>query len=227
MIQLSAARVDRLLFGHATPSGAAPEIVADPDEGLWHFVLVPSLLRLPFADGRFELVRIAFQKDRVDAADWPALLREARRVIAPGGWIECLEFGALTGGGLALTLINKWERELLIQQGCDPDIAPRLPDALIAAGLDAVRAEVTPLPLYARGETASLFFQMSYFVRLSVLQDAVVAAEITSRAEYNKKVWAAYVETAVPNTVTWPLHVAIGQRPEDGDDDGVEPPSDR
>jgi SAM-dependent methyltransferase len=236
MIQLSASRADRLLFGHATPSGAALVDVDDADEAhdmrtpraerLWRFVLVSSLMRLPFADGRFDLVRIAFQKNRVDAADWPALLREARRVTAPGGWIECLEFGVLTGGGPALTLMNKWEWELLIRQGCDPDIAPRLPDALIGTGLDTVHAEVTPLPLYARGETASLFFQMSYFVRLSVLQDAVVAAEITSRAEYNKKVWAAYVETAVPNTVTWPLHVAIGQRPEVGEDDGAEPPAD-
>lgn len=55
--------------------------------------------RLPFADGTFDLYTIAFGLRNVTDVD--AALREARRVLKPGGRFLCLEFSRVTNAPLA------------------------------------------------------------------------------------------------------------------------------
>lgn len=57
--------------------------------------LVADALNLPFADGEFDVVTVAFGLRNM--ADYPAALREMRRVIKPGGRLLILDFSLPTG----------------------------------------------------------------------------------------------------------------------------------
>jgi demethylmenaquinone methyltransferase/2-methoxy-6-polyprenyl-1,4-benzoquinol methylase len=66
------------------------------DGMLW---AVADAERLPFPAARFDLVTIAFGIRNV--TDIAAVLKDARRVLRPGGRFFCLEFSRLEVGGLA------------------------------------------------------------------------------------------------------------------------------
>jgi demethylmenaquinone methyltransferase/2-methoxy-6-polyprenyl-1,4-benzoquinol methylase len=56
---------------------------------------VADALQLPFADGSFEAVTVAFGLRNM--ADWGAALAEMARVIAPGGHLLVLDFSLPRG----------------------------------------------------------------------------------------------------------------------------------
>ncbi len=66
--------------------------------------------KLPFADGAVDAYTIAFGIRNV--TDIPAALREARRVLRPGGHFLCLEFSRVTQPGLA-GLYDLYSRSIL------------------------------------------------------------------------------------------------------------------
>lgn len=70
------------MLAHAAHRGVAHTLVADA-------------LRLPFADGAFDAVTVAFGLRNM--ADYPAALREMGRVLKPGGHLLILDF-SLPGG---------------------------------------------------------------------------------------------------------------------------------
>ena len=67
---------------HASGRGIAKTVVADA-------------LALPFADGEFDVVTVAFGLRNM--ADYPAALREMRRVLEPGGRLVILDFSIPSG----------------------------------------------------------------------------------------------------------------------------------
>jgi demethylmenaquinone methyltransferase/2-methoxy-6-polyprenyl-1,4-benzoquinol methylase len=70
------------MLAHAASRGIAKTLVADA-------------LNLPFPDGSFDVVTVAFGLRNM--ADYPAALREMRRVLKPGGRLLILDF-SLPGG---------------------------------------------------------------------------------------------------------------------------------
>lgn len=70
------------MLAHATSRGVARTVVADA-------------LSLPFPDESFDVVTVAFGLRNM--ADYPAALREMRRVLMPGGTLMILDF-SLPGG---------------------------------------------------------------------------------------------------------------------------------
>ncbi|KAJ1551092.1 hypothetical protein HK405_015191, partial [Cladochytrium tenue] len=46
---------------------------------------------LPFSDATFDLVRQSAMVVTIQRRDWPAAVREMRRVVRPGGYVEMLE----------------------------------------------------------------------------------------------------------------------------------------
>ena len=66
----------------AARRGVVPTVVADA-------------LALPFADGHFDAVTVAFGLRNM--ADWGAALREMRRVLRPGGHLLVLDFSLPSG----------------------------------------------------------------------------------------------------------------------------------
>ena len=70
------------MLAHAASRGIAKTIVADA-------------LQLPFSDGEFDVVTVAFGLRNM--ADYPAALREMHRVLKPGGRLVILDFSLPNG----------------------------------------------------------------------------------------------------------------------------------
>lgn len=70
------------MLAHAADRGVAITVVADA-------------LQLPFPDGAFDVVTVAFGLRNM--ADYPAALREMHRVLRPGGRLLILDFSIPTG----------------------------------------------------------------------------------------------------------------------------------
>lgn len=70
------------MLAHAASRGMARTVVADA-------------LHLPFSDGEFDVVTVAFGLRNM--ADYPAALREMHRVLQPGGRLLILDFSLPTG----------------------------------------------------------------------------------------------------------------------------------
>jgi demethylmenaquinone methyltransferase / 2-methoxy-6-polyprenyl-1,4-benzoquinol methylase len=70
------------MLAHAASRGIAKTIVADA-------------LHLPFADSEFDVVTVAFGLRNM--ADYPAALRQMRRVLKPGGRLVILDFSLPDG----------------------------------------------------------------------------------------------------------------------------------
>ncbi len=70
------------MLAHAASRGVAKTLVADA-------------LKLPFPDGDFDVVTVAFGLRNM--ADYPAALREMQRILKPGGHLVILDF-SLPGG---------------------------------------------------------------------------------------------------------------------------------
>jgi demethylmenaquinone methyltransferase/2-methoxy-6-polyprenyl-1,4-benzoquinol methylase len=67
----------------------APMLVRARRRGLEHLVVADGM-RLPFADGAFDVVTIGFGLRNM--ADWEAAVREMARVLRPGGHLVVLDF---------------------------------------------------------------------------------------------------------------------------------------
>jgi demethylmenaquinone methyltransferase/2-methoxy-6-polyprenyl-1,4-benzoquinol methylase len=70
------------MLAHAASRGVARTMVADA-------------LQLPFPDARFDVVTVAFGLRNM--ADYPAALREMRRILRPGGSLFILDFSLPAG----------------------------------------------------------------------------------------------------------------------------------
>ena len=70
------------MLAHAASRGIAKTVVADA-------------LKLPFPDGEFDVVTVAFGLRNM--ADYPAALREMHRVLKPGGRLVILDFSLPSG----------------------------------------------------------------------------------------------------------------------------------
>ena len=77
-------------------------------------VLLADAERLPVADGRFDRVSIAFGLR--NCTDKDAVLREARRVLKPGGRFLCLEFSRLKVAAFA-PVYDAWSFQVLPRMG--------------------------------------------------------------------------------------------------------------
>ena len=93
--------------------------------------------RLPFADGSFDVV--AFSSVLHHLPDRPAALREARRVLRPGGWVFAFDPNLLHP---AMALFRHPASPLYSSAGVSPDERPLLPrrlrDEFRAAGFALV-----------------------------------------------------------------------------------------
>jgi SAM-dependent methyltransferase len=125
-------------------------------------------LALPFAAGSFDAVYLVWVLEHVGGAAAVPLLREARRVLRPGGRLWCTE---VFNAGLhcvpeAPSLMAYWRafNDLQRELGGDPDVGIRLANLALAAGLRVEALDDVSAQLDARvgAEAARLEFMRSW-----------------------------------------------------------------
>jgi len=73
---------------------------------------------LPFADGSFDRVLSSFMFHHLESEQKPAVLREVRRVLRPGGRLHLLDFGG-AGHGIGAFLARLVHREESLRANTD------------------------------------------------------------------------------------------------------------
>jgi len=104
---------------------------------------------LPFADASFDRVVSSFMFHHLETAQKPAVLREVRRVLRPGGSFHMVDFGG-AGHGLGALLARLVHREESLRASCDDGLT-----ALMRAAGFADAAETA--------QRGSLFGSLSYY----------------------------------------------------------------
>lgn len=169
---------------------------------------------LPFATGTFDYTSLRWLASTLPATQWPRLLAEAVRVTAPGGWVELAEAGLPREGGPAIEQLVRWSEELAARAGIDLRAGERLGEKLRAAGLQQVTVTERVLPVGGRPRgkrgKASALARANYLPLLDRLRRPLVAASITSPAEYERITSAALSEMRAK--LLQPFYLAYGQR---------------
>ncbi len=117
-------------------------------------LLVANAEQLPLPDRCVDRVSIAFGLR--NCTDKPAVLREARRVLKPGGRFLCLEFSRVTVAALA-PVYDAWSFQVL----------PRL-GQLVAKDADSYRYLAESIRTFPDQETLAQMFRTAGFGRVTV-----------------------------------------------------------
>ena len=83
---------------------------------------------LPFADASFDRVLSSFMFHHLETAQKPAVLREVRRVLRPGGSLHLVDFGG-AGHGLGAFLARLVHREESLHANTDDALTALMRDA--------------------------------------------------------------------------------------------------
>jgi demethylmenaquinone methyltransferase/2-methoxy-6-polyprenyl-1,4-benzoquinol methylase len=116
--------------------------------------LVADAERLPLPDRCFDRVSMAFGLR--NCTDKDAVLREARRVLKPGGRFLCLEFSRLTVEGLT-SLYDAWSFQVLPALG-----------RLVAGDADSYQYLAESIRTFPDQETLAAMMAVAGFSRISV-----------------------------------------------------------
>ncbi|KAG2204030.1 hypothetical protein INT47_007024 [Mucor saturninus] len=81
------------------------------------------LKRLPFSDNTFDFVNMRLFIIALKKEEWPILLKEAYRVMKPGGYMQMVECGMLERGNEFVRQSGTIFREMIETLGQDPYVA--------------------------------------------------------------------------------------------------------
>ena len=137
----------RTLWREANPARLVgldpdPEMLAQADAKLRASGVAAELLRgwaqaLPFPDGAFDVVLSSLMFHHLDAPTKRAALREWRRVLAPGGALVLVDFGAPRSALLRALL---WPARLGLFEHVAENLRGRIPMLLEEAGFSSEEA---------------------------------------------------------------------------------------
>ncbi|KAI8093218.1 S-adenosyl-L-methionine-dependent methyltransferase [Halteromyces radiatus] len=109
-----------------------PQTIRPPNST---FMLADALEGLPFHDEMFDLVQIRLMVAAIKVNEWPKLIKEAMRVLKPGGILQMIEPDYRDSGGGASQLLVRTVIRLCEERGQDPHVGSRLEDLMRNAGL--------------------------------------------------------------------------------------------
>ncbi|KAK3116732.1 hypothetical protein LTR53_002565 [Teratosphaeriaceae sp. CCFEE 6253] len=128
----------------------------DDDSPVQEFERKRWNLNAPFREDRsatrlspeqFHLINSRFLADGINADRWPSYIRELKRMLIPGGWLQMVELelrfqsdnGRLASDNSApLYVWSECYRRLMIQRNRDPRVGSRLRQYLEAEGFEQV-----------------------------------------------------------------------------------------
>jgi ubiquinone/menaquinone biosynthesis C-methylase UbiE len=148
---------------------------------------------LPFPDASFDFVHLRMMYPAIPAPVWPSLLREAARVLRPGGWVESVEalpFPKREREGMATIIL--WFTELLRERGADPLAALKIAGWLRDCGLTHVESRelshTAPTPEVLEHDKESAYGL------IDDMRAAVLAADIATPQQYDQVATRARLE---------------------------------
>lgn len=148
---------------------------------------------LPFPDETFDFVNIRLLYQVLPAEGWLPLLREAWRVVKPGGWVESLEalpFPKNEREGMA-TIIG-WMADVMRLDGKDPLIAIKLPQMFHDIGLmDVTTRDVWERMIVPEEQEQRRLRGLQFIERNRA---PILAYQLTSTEEYDRMAAKARVE---------------------------------
>jgi SAM-dependent methyltransferase len=144
--------------------------------------------RLPYASSTFDVVATHFLLLWVrDAA---AVLREAVRVIRPGGWLLCLaepDYGGRVDYPETLANLGRLQTYALQSQGANPHVGRTIRGLLVQAGLAEVTAGVMASEWRAGPDEAALRSEVDTME--ADLQGLASADEMENWRTTNERAW--------------------------------------
>ncbi len=169
---------------------------------------------LSFGDSSFDFVHQRMLFLAIPLDQWPKAVQEMRRVTQPGGWIELLEAGIVSGGGPAMTALMEWGTQLTRLRGIDVHVGTQLGTFLRDAGLSHVTTQKFTIPVGEYGGRLGIMMATDVLAVVTALRGPVVAQGIATAAAYDQALSEVQGETrSGPWRGVWPVHIAYGQLP--------------
>jgi SAM-dependent methyltransferase len=163
--------------------------------------------RLPFADQSLDVVATHFVL--LWAREPVELLREAARVLRPGGWMLCLaepDYGGRLDHPASLANLGRLQAYSLERQGADPRIGRRLRGLFQEAGIEEVTSGV--LGAEWREPPEAGFLRSEWDTLAADLADLASAEELSHWKQADSDAWERGTRVLYV-----PTFYALGRRP--------------
>ncbi|KAG0211544.1 hypothetical protein BGX33_004227 [Mortierella sp. NVP41] len=185
------------------------------------FVQSNILNRLSFPDRYFDFVYQRFLYLGLTIDDWPVALRELRRVMKPGGWIELYEpCMRVHRAGQRTREVMRWIARLLQEErGLDFDFAGEKMKRLCESdmvGFQNVKLERLSIPLGAWGGRVGEAMAENMVLMFQNLQSALLESASYPRDTASAKAYGAMVQSWIreceENNSYIDYYILVGQR---------------
>lgn len=99
------------------------------------------LQRLNFPENTFDFINIRLFIIALKSEEWPILIKEAYRLLKPGGYLQCVECGMLEKGNDFAQWAGLTFKEMIENRGQDPFIASKLDSLLETSDFSIIHCE--------------------------------------------------------------------------------------
>ena len=158
---------------------------------------------LPFPDGSFDIVFCHFLLLWVESPT--SVLKEMKRVTRPGGVLLAMaepDYAGRIDYPPELVPLGKWQAELLLKQGADPDAGRKLKGWFVSAGIVPIESGI--MAGGWSGFPSPEEQEMEWSVIESDLAGTIPPAEIRRIKSMDEKAWASGERVLfVPTFYTW------------------------
>ncbi|OAQ30566.1 S-adenosyl-L-methionine-dependent methyltransferase [Linnemannia elongata AG-77] len=181
------------------------------------------LTRLSFPDQYFDFVYQRFLYLGLTVEDWPVALKELRRVMKPGGWIELFEpCMRVHRAGTRTREVMRWCSRLLQEErGLDFDFAGEKMKRLCESpeiGFHNVKLERLSIPVGAWGGRVGQAMAENMVLIFQTLQSALVPAEMTPSLDGSSMkafdlMVQSWIRECEENKSYIDYYILVGQKP--------------
>ncbi|KAI9025273.1 S-adenosyl-L-methionine-dependent methyltransferase [Phycomyces nitens] len=169
--------------------------------------------RLPFEDESFDFIQLRLFIISIQRDQWTKVMSEVRRVLKPGGFIQCIEPTIMSQGTPLVCQVADIFKEMITSQGQEPFIADKLDEYLAQSGFRVLHDETKSVFLGRPGAVNNEFV----WVLRSMLNSGM--SFFLERMKMSPEDYPAFVDSfceqlGYPHEETeWSFVYVLGQKP--------------